>query len=86
MSAEHLWTWILFAFEIVGVTGTWIVGQRRLWWGWLIILVHSIPWVVYSIVYNKPGFIAMSGLWWSVNLANALKWRSEKKSLTRVAD
>lgn len=85
MSAETLWTWLLFGFELIGVAGTLIVGQRRLWWGWLIILAHSIPWFVYSIVYNKPGFIAMCGLWWTVNLANAMKWRSERvKNETHV--
>ena len=78
--SEVAWTWLLFLFEIIGVSGTWLIGQRRLWWGWLIVLAHSIPWFVYSVISSKPGFIAMSGVWWTVNLANAIKWRKEKVS------
>jgi hypothetical protein len=76
MSAEVIWTWVLFSFEVIGITGMWFVGQR-FWWGWLIVLLHSVPWAVYSVIYGKPGFIAMSIMWWTVNAVNMMKWRKE---------
>lgn len=78
MSAETAWTWALFGFELIGVTGMWFVG-RRYWWGWLIVLLHSFPWAIYSVIYEKPGFIAMSFMWWTVNATNMIKWRKERE-------
>jgi hypothetical protein len=74
---EQTWTWVLFSCEIVGVYGMWQVG-KKMWWGWLIVLLHSIPWFVYSIGHDKPGFVAMSLLWWGMNFYNMRKWRREK--------
>lgn len=79
MDAETVWTWILFCFEIMGITGTFFVG-RKYWWGWLIVLLHSMPWFAYSLIYDKPGFIAMSFMWWMVNFYNMMRWRSEENS------
>jgi hypothetical protein len=78
MDAETTWTWVLFFFEIFGITGTFFVGKKY-WWGWLIILLHSIPWFIYSIIYGKPGFIAMSLMWWAMNYYNMRTWRAESK-------
>jgi hypothetical protein len=77
MNAEHVWTWILFVFEIVGVIGMYVVGRRK-WWGWAIVLTHSIPWFIYSVIYGKPGFIAMSFMWWIVNFTNMRRWYRER--------
>ena len=79
MDAETIWTWVLFAFEVIGISGMWIVG-KKVWWGWAIVLSHSIPWFIYSLIYDKPGFIAMSFMWWIVNATNMLKWRKEDQS------
>lgn len=76
MAAASLWTWVLFAFELLGVSGMWVVGKKK-WWGWAIVLLHSIPWFIYSIIYDKPGFIAMSLLWWTINFVNMMKWRRD---------
>jgi hypothetical protein len=78
MDAETTWTWVLFFFEIFGITGTFFVGKKY-WWGWLIILLHSIPWFIYSLIYGKPGFIAMSLMWWAMNYYNMRTWRAESK-------
>ena len=78
MDAETTWTWVLFVFEIFGITGTFFVGKKY-WWGWLIILLHSIPWFIYSLIYGKPGFIAMSLMWWAMNYYNMRTWRAESK-------
>jgi len=76
VDAETTWTWVLFAFEVVGVTGMWLVG-RKLWWAWAIVLVHSVPWLAYSLIYAKPAFVAMSLCWWVVNFVNMRKWKRE---------
>lgn len=73
---DAAWTWLLFGMEIVGASGMLFVG-RRFWWGWLVVLLHSIPWLVYSVIHDKPGFIAMTSLWWTINAFNAHKWRKE---------
>jgi hypothetical protein len=74
--SDATWTWILFGMEIVGVLGMLMVG-RKLWWGWAIVLLHSIPWFIYSISHDKPGFIAMSLMWWVTHAYNMMKWRKE---------
>ena len=73
---DAAWTWVLFAMEIVGVTGMFVVG-KKIWWGWAIVLVHSIPWFIYSIGHDKPGFIAMACMWWVTHFYNMMKWRRE---------
>ena len=74
---ETTWTYLLLAFEILGVTGMYLVG-KKLWYGWAIVLTHSIPWFIYSITYAKPGFIIMSLMWWTINTYNMIKWRNQK--------
>ncbi len=76
--SEPIWTWVLFAMEILGVTGMLFVGRMK-WWGWAIVLAHSIPWFIYSISHNKPGFVAMSLMWWCTNFYNMQKWRKNKE-------
>lgn len=76
--SDATWTWLLFIMEVVGVTGMFIVG-KKIWWGWAIVLVHSVPWFIYSISHDKPGFIAMSTMWWITNAYNMNKWRKEKR-------
>jgi hypothetical protein len=71
--SDATWTWLLFSMEFIGVSGMLLVG-RRLWWGWLVVLVHSIPWFVYAVTHRKPGFVAMSFLWWTVHAYNAWRW------------
>jgi len=74
---ETIWEWILFGFELVGITGMYLVGLRK-WWGWAIVLGHSIPWAIYSFTYGKRGFMAMTAMWWTVNTINMIRWRKEK--------
>lgn len=70
---EAAWTWLLFVMEVVGVAGMWFVGRRH-WWGWLIVLGHSVPWLVYAIVERLPGFVAMTAMWWAMHAYNARRW------------
>jgi len=74
--SEVMWTWLLFLMELVGIGGNYLVGNKR-WQGHLVLALHSFPWVVYSLLFEKPGFIAMWILWQSVYWRNLFKWRKE---------
>lgn len=71
---------MLFGMEIIGIVGMLMVGRKH-WWGWLIVLLHSVPWFVYSVMFDKPGFMAMSIMWWATHLYNCGKWYLEKQRL-----
>jgi len=77
--SEQVWTWLLFGMEIVGVSGSFLVGNNK-WYGHLIVALHSFPWFIYSIIFNKPGFMAMWVLWQCVHLRNMAKWRKAANS------
>lgn len=73
--SEQAWGWVLFGCELVGITGVAIAG-RKLWWGWLVVVAGvSVPWMTYSITTQKWGFLALSALWMTVNLSNAVRWK-----------
>ena len=73
---EQTWTWFLFSMELIGISGNYLVGNKK-WQGHLIVALHSFPWAVYSIVFDKPGFLAMWLLWQSVHWRNMWKWKKE---------
>jgi hypothetical protein len=76
MSEQQAWL-VLFCFEIVGLWGSWIVGSGR-WWGWVIVMSHSIPWLIFSIIWGRWGAALMPPLWWIVQGSNAIRWRREE--------
>lgn len=82
--SESTWTWLLFFMEFVGVYGSYAVGNKR-WQGHLIVALHSFPWAIYSILFDKPGFFAMWALWQIVHWRNMYKWFQEdgKKATSR---
>lgn len=73
---EQSWWLLLVVFEAVGLWGQWLVG-RRLWWGWAVVMAHSVPWFAVSLAYGNWGAALMPPLWWSVNGWNLHKWRSD---------
>ena len=82
MTNESIWTWILLGCELVGITGMLLVGARK-WWGWALVLAHSMPWLAYSVVFNKPGFVAMSVMWIATHTRNMHVWRKNNKSASQ---
>jgi len=76
--SDTLWTWLLFGMELIGIYGMLMAGRKH-WWGWLVVMLHSVPWFVYAVMFDKPGFMAMSILWWSTHLYNGSRWYAEKK-------
>jgi len=77
--SETAWTWMLVGFEVVAIGGLWLVGARK-WWGWAMVLASSLPWFTYSIVFNKPGFTAMSLLYITTHTTNLVRWRRQHRS------
>lgn len=75
---EATWTWILVGFELVAIGGMWMVGARK-WWGWGMVLSSSLPWMVYAIVFNKPGFVVMSSIYIVTHSNNLYRWRKKHK-------
>jgi len=76
--SEQVWTWLLFLMEVIGVSGSYLVGNKK-WYGHLIVALHSFPWVIYSLIFDKPGFLAMWLMWQYVHLRNMWKWRKENE-------
>ena len=74
--SETTWTWMLLGFELFAIAGLWLVGARK-WWGWAMVLASSLPWFTYSIVFNKPGFTAMSLLYIATHTSNLYRWRKQ---------
>lgn len=77
--SETAWTWLLVGFEVVAIGGLWLVGARK-WWGWAMVLASSLPWFTYSIVFDKPGFTAMSLLYIATHTTNLLRWRRQHRA------
>ena len=48
----------------------------------MIIALHSFPWFIYALIFDKPGFIAMWVLWQWVHWRNMHKWLKDKKLVT----
>jgi hypothetical protein len=80
--SEEVWSWSLFAAELVGLVAmSVLVGKRRIWWGWLVVAVFvSVPWIAYSVITNRLGFLALSLTWLTVHLTNARRWRAENRA------
>lgn len=72
--SENTWTWMLVGFELIAISGLWLVGARK-WWGWALVLASSLPWFAYSVVFDKPGFTAMSLIYITTHISNLYRWR-----------
>ena len=44
------------------------------------VLASSLPWLAYSIVFDKPGFTAMSLLYITTHTTNLLRWRRQHRA------
>lgn len=80
MSSQGWWL-VLLVFEMVGLWGQYQVGAGR-WWGWAVVLLHSIPWFVFAVVSGSVGAALMPPLWWVVNGWNCWSWRRGRVSVT----
>lgn len=43
----------------------------------IILCVMTLPWAVYSIVTQRWGFVALTALWATVYVSNAVTWKKQ---------
>ena len=77
---DNEWGVALLVAELIGLAAmSYIVGRRRLWWGWLVVFCCvSLPWLTYSVATARWPFLALSILWAAVHLTNAHRWRATR--------
>lgn len=65
------WSWTLTG---IGVTGLWLVGNRRRS-GFLVGLFAQALWIAYACATDQPGFYVSAVVYGAVNLRNYRAWR-----------
>ena len=80
-----MWPIVLSLFEVLGVFGMWQAGRGR-WWGWLVVMLHSWPWMFYALESSQPGFLFMFGMWQLVNGWNCWSWWRKRSSSSVPVD
>ena len=70
---NEYWSWLL---AILGVSGMYFVGKKTVW-GWLVLLANEVIWVVYALITQQYGFIAMAIAYAFVYIKSYLEWRRE---------
>jgi hypothetical protein len=71
------WNVILLITEFFGLYGSYIVGKRH-WWGWLILILHDIPWLLYGIATGQFAFLVTEILWTAIFVKNLIGWREKR--------
>ena len=66
------WSWILMT---VGAFGLFTVG-RKVWWGWMVLIVNEWLWVIYAVNTKQYGFIVAAIIYGTVYVNNILKWKA----------
>jgi len=68
-----MWSWILAA---IGITGIYFVGRKTVW-GWLVLLVNEVIWIVYATTTKQYGFIVSAIAYAVVYVRSFLHWRRD---------
>lgn len=74
------WSYILAA---IGVTGIFFVGKKTLW-GWLVLCVNEVIWIMYALATKQYGFIIMALAYVSVYIKSYRGWKSEAEKMKPV--
>jgi hypothetical protein len=69
----ELWSWALAA---IGVAGTFFVGQKAIW-GWIVLMVSEVMWVVYAVHTEQYGFIVAAIAYGAVYIKSYLHWKAD---------
>ena len=59
---------------VVGAFGLFTVG-RKVWWGWMVLILNEWLWVIYAVNTRQYGFIVAAIIYGTVYVNNILKWR-----------
>lgn len=71
------WSYLLAA---IGVTGIFFVGKKTLW-GWLVLCVNEIIWIIYALATKQYGFIIMALAYTAVYIKSYKGWKSEAEKM-----
>lgn len=67
------WSWILAA---IGVTGIFFVGRKTIW-GWLILCLNEILWIIYAVTTKQYGFIFAAVAYGIVYIKSFIHWKND---------
>jgi hypothetical protein len=68
------WSWVLAA---IGVCGIYFVGKKTIW-GWIVLLVNEVIWVVYAVTTKQYGFIFSAIAYAIVYVKSFIHWRRDE--------
>jgi len=63
-----------YVLSVIGVTGLFVIGRGK-WYGWLIAFLNECLWVTFALTTKQYGFLLGAGVYGTVNVYNARKWR-----------
>lgn len=61
----------------VGSIGLFTVG-RKVWWGWMILIINEWLWCIYAVNTKQYGFIVAAAIYGTVYTINIMKWRADE--------
>lgn len=68
-----MWSWVL---ATIGVLGIYFVGRKTVW-GWLVLLVNEVIWIVYALTTKQYGFIVSAIAYAIVYIRSFIHWRRD---------
>lgn len=68
------WSWLLMT---VGSIGLLTVG-RKVWWGWMVLIINEWLWVIYAVNTKQYGFIVAAAIYGTVYTINIMRWRADE--------
>ena len=66
-----------YVLSVIGVTGLFVIGRGK-WYGWLIAFLNECLWVTFALTTKQYGFLLGAGVYGTVNVYNATKWRKSR--------
>jgi uncharacterized membrane protein len=61
----------------VGSIGLLTVG-RKVWWGWMVLIINEWLWVIYAVNTKQYGFIVAAAIYGTVYTINIMRWRADE--------
>ena len=68
-----MWSWIL---AVIGISGIFLVGRKTIW-GWPILCINELLWIIYALSTNQYGFIFMAVSYAAVYIKSFFHWKKD---------
>ena len=65
-----------YILAAIGVTGIFFVGRKTIW-GWLILCLNEVLWIIYAITTKQYGFIFAAVAYGIVYIKSFIHWRND---------